>query len=293
MLKIPITNIIYKDHAIDILRLDETNIPVAGNKFYKLKYNVEEARKGGFTTILTFGGAFSNHIYAVAKSAKQNNINTIGVIRGEEDPDNPMLQIAKELGMELVFISREQYKNKANSNFIAELKNKFGNFYLLPEGGTNELAIKGCAEILKGLENKYDHIFSAIGTGGTIAGLLSTPGLKSKVTGISVLKGDDNLTEKIKTLISGQEDEISNNWSIDFNYHLGGYARFNQNLINFIRQFKIDYQIPLDPVYTGKVLYAVFDLIEKGKLISTEKILVIHTGGLHGIKGWNYRFGKL
>jgi len=289
---IAISQIKYKGHIIDMLRLDIAFPDVQGNKYFKLKYNLEEAKKLSLNTLLTFGGAFSNHIHATAAAGEKYQFKTIGIIRGEDDIQNPTLQFIRKAGMELVFVSREQYKNKYETTFLKTLEEKYGPYYLIPEGGTNNFAVKGCSEILSGIENKYDQIFCATGTGGTLAGLISTPGLVSKTTGISVLKGKDNVTDIINVLL--QENGYSHNiaWNINTNYHFGGYAKFNPSLLKFIKQFENDYHIPLDPIYTGKTCYAVFDLIDKQLISSGEKICIIHTGGLQGWMGWNYRFAR-
>ncbi len=289
---IPISQIKYKGHIIDMLRLDIAFPDVQGNKYFKLKYNLEEAKKLSLNTLLTFGGAFSNHIHATAAAGEKYQFKTIGIIRGEDDIQNPTLQFVRKAGMELVFVSREQYKNKYETTFLKTLEEKYGPYYLIPEGGTNNFAVKGCSEILSGIENKYDQIFCATGTGGTLAGLISTPGLVSKTTGISVLKGKDNVTDIINVLL--QENGYSHNiaWNINTNYHFGGYAKFDPSLLKFIKQFENDYHIPLDPIYTGKTCYAVFDLIDKQLISSGEKICIIHTGGLQGWMGWNYRFAR-
>ena len=194
--------------------------------------------------------------------------------------------------MELLFVSREQYKNKYDKQFLQTLEEKYGQFYLIPEGGTNNLAVKGCSEILTGLENKFDQIFCASGTGGTLAGLISTPDLKSKITGISVLKGKDILTDNIKTLLQNNNNSNNVEWNINTDYHFGGYAKYDPTLLKFIKQFENNYTIKLDPIYTAKTCYAVFDLIDKQLIPSTEKICIIHTGGLQGWMGWNYRFAR-
>ncbi|MBK7110227.1 MAG: pyridoxal-phosphate dependent enzyme [Chitinophagales bacterium] len=283
--------IVYKDFPIDILRLDLIGDKLQGNKYFKLKYNIAEAKNQKLDTLLTFGGAFSNHIYATAAAGKEHDIKTIGIIRGEDNPNNPTLQFAKSMGMQLEFINREAYQHRATPAFETTLKNKFGNFYLLPEGGTNDLAIQGCAEILSGIKNKYDRIFLPVGTGGTIAGIISTQELKTHVTGISVLRGDDTLTKAIKGLAKSPNADIT--WDVNFNFHYGGYAKFSSKLIEFIRKFYKEYNIMLDPIYTGKMMGGIFFMIDHDKIEPGKKILAIHTGGLQGIDGWEYRFEKI
>lgn len=289
---IPISKIKYKGYSIDILRLDIAFPDIQGNKYFKLKYNLEEAKNLAKTTLLTFGGAFSNHIHATAVAGEKYQFKTIGIIRGEDDLNNPTLQFVRNAEMELVFVSREQYKNKQDKQFLQAMEEKYGAFYLIPEGGSNDLAVRGCSEILSGIENKYDQIFCAAGTGGTLAGLISTPGLTSTITGISVLKGKDVLTDSIKSLLINANTSNNVEWQINTDYHFGGYANYDPALIKFIKQFENDYKIPLDPIYTSKACYAVFDLLEKQLISSTEKICIIHTGGLQGWMGWNYRFAR-
>lgn len=278
----------YKNISIDILRLDEMHLPVGGNKFYKLKYNLKAAKNQNHHTLLTFGGAFSNHVYATALAGKLNGLKTIGVIRGEDDELNPTLSFCREQNMHVHFVNRETYSRKDEPGFLSELQNRFGKFYVLPEGGTNLLAVEGTKEILATVEKNYDLIFCAAGTGGTLAGIISAAPSQTKIIGISVLKGDDTLTGKVSALIPAHH----HNWQIQTQYHLGGYAKYNYTLMQFIHQFTKNYHMRLDPVYTGKALYAVFQKIDAGEILPHQHILAIHTGGLQGWNGWNYRYKK-
>ena len=257
---------------------------VSGNKYRKLKYNLIEARKKGFETLLTFGGAFSNHIAAVASSGHNLGFKTVGVIRGEElgckVSVNPTLNFAKQSGMNFKFVSREEYRNKTSESFINNLRETFGDFYLIPEGGTNALAIKGCTEILNEEDFNYDYICTAVGTGGTISGLINCSKPSQQVFGFPALKGDF-LQQDISKFVT------NTNWKLITDYHFGGYAKINVELISFINEFKKAHKIPLDPVYTGKMMFGIFDLIDKGFFKKGTKILAIHTGGLQGIIGMN------
>ena len=257
---------------------------VSGNKYRKLKYNLIEAKDNGFKTLLTFGGAFSNHIAAVASAGSELGFKTIGVIRGEELVDkisaNTTLSFAKQSGMDFKFVTRDVYRNKTSESFINNLKAEFGDFYLIPEGGTNALAIKGCTEMLGGEDFKFDYICTAVGTGGTISGLINCSKPSQQVFGFPALKGDF-LKQDISKFVT------HTNWKLITDYHFGGYAKINKELISFINEFKIVYKIPLDPVYTGKMMFGIFDLIEKGFFKKGTKILAIHTGGLQGISGMN------
>ncbi len=272
------------DISLFIKRDDLIHPIISGNKFRKLKYNLIEAKNQKKITLLTFGGAFSNHILAVSAAGKEYGFDTIGIIRGEELEDkietNPTLQKAKEFGMVFDFISREEYRNKNNPEFLKKLKEKFGEFYLIPEGGTNEFAIKGCEEILTEDDKNFDFICCAIGTGGTISGIINSSNENQKILGFPALKGDF-LTEDIRKFAK------KDNWELVTDYHFGGYAKYDATLIEFINNFYEKHQIPLDPIYTSKMVFGVLDLIEKEFFPPKSKILVIHTGGLQGINGIN------
>ncbi|WP_336066992.1 pyridoxal-phosphate dependent enzyme [Mesoflavibacter sp. CH_XMU1404-2] len=278
-----------KNIELSIKREDLIHPFVSGNKYRKLKYNVLQAREENKPTLLTFGGAFSNHIAAVASAGKAEGFNTIGIIRGEElkgkVDTNPTLSFAKSCGMTFNFISRKDYKDKSNPNFISNLKDWFGDFYLIPEGGTNNLAIKGCQEILNEKDSKFDYLCCAVGTGGTVSGIINASKSNQKILGFSSLKGDF-LNKDISKFAT------STNWELITDYHFGGYGKINDSLIAFINKFKAETEIPLDPIYTGKMMFGIFDLIKKGYFKPNSKILAIHTGGLQGIDGMNAKLKK-
>lgn len=264
---------------------DYLNHPfISGNKFRKLKYNILEAEQLQKPRLLTFGGAYSNHIAAVAAAGTEFGFQTIGVIRGEELAtkvfENPTLSFAKKQGMDFYFVSRESYRHKTTSDFIESLKSRFGDFYLMPEGGTNTLAIKGCEEILTESDKNFDFVCCSVGTGGTISGLINSSGSSQKIIGFPALKGNF-LREEISKFAT------NSNWEFISDYHFGGYAKINTELISFINEFKAQYGLPLDPVYTGKMMYGIFDLMRQGYFPEGAKILAIHTGGLQGIQGMN------
>lgn len=267
-----------------VKREDLIHPHISGNKYRKLKYNLDQATSKQKRTLLTFGGAFSNHILAVAAAGNQFGFNTVGVIRGEElvnqVDNNPTLKLAESYGMHFKFVTREVFRNKTSAAFVQKLKNTFGDFYLIPEGGTNDLAIKGCEEILSEDDFDYDYICCSVGTGGTISGIINASKPDQKILGFPALKGDF-LQEEISKFAKNL------NWQLINDYHFGGYAKINSELISFMNQFKREYQIPLDPVYTGKLLFGVMDLLRKGYFPEHSKILVIHTGGLQGISGMN------
>jgi 1-aminocyclopropane-1-carboxylate deaminase len=273
-----------KQVTLAIKREDLLHPYISGNKYRKLKYNLLEANKMGCHTILTFGGAFSNHIAATAYAAKEKEFSSIGIIRGEELREtwrqNTTLLKAHEDGMVFKFVSREDYRKKEESEFIGDLRKEFGEFYLVPEGGTNKLAIKGCEEILASGDEQFDFICTSVGTGGTLGGLINSSFPHQKALGFSSLKGDF-LKEGIK--------KISNNnrWELISEYHFGGYAKISQELIHFINDFKVQTDIPLDPIYTGKMIFGLLDMVKHDIFAKGTKILAIHTGGLQGIAGMN------
>lgn len=276
-----------KEVELWVKREDKIHKLVSGNKFRKLKYNIKEAKRLGKKRILTFGGAYSNHIVATAVAANLSGLQSVGVIRGNElannkklFEENETLKIANEKGMLLKFISREDFRRKKESNFIESLKIKFEDFYLIPEGGTNELAIKGCEEILTPKDEKFSYICTSAGTGGTTAGLINASKKHQTVMSFSALKGDF-LSKEINKMSS------KNNWNLQTNYHFGGYAKYNEELIAFINKFYKQTRIPIDSVYTGKMMYGIIDLVKKGYFKPKTKILAIHTGGLQGITGIN------
>lgn len=267
-----------------IKRIDLISSFVSGNKYYKLKYNLLEAEKQKFSTILTFGGAYSNHIAATAFAAKQKGYKSIGIIRGEDIfPLNDTLSFAKEHGMELHYISREEYQQKDTDSFITSLQKKLGSFYVLPEGGTNKFAIKGASEILD-KNDTQNYICTAIGTGGTISGIINSTSQNQKVLGFPALKGSEELEKDIRSWSNKQ------NWKLITDYHFGGYAKISEDLIQFIMDFHHTKNIPLDAIYTGKMMFGIFDLIKSDFFPKGSSILAIHTGGLQGNQGMNQRF---
>ena len=274
------------DISLTIKREDLIHPFISGNKFRKLKYNLVQAKAENKETVLTFGGAFSNHIAAVAFAGKEYGFKTIGVIRGEELFDkieeNPTLKFAQENGMQFEFVSREDYRLKNEISFLENLKQQFGDFYLVPEGGTNELAVKGCEEILTAEDAVFNYVCCAVGTGGTISGLINSAYPNQKILGFPALKGDF-LKDEIRIFVK------KDNWDLISDYHFGGYGKINLELIEFINAFFDENKVPLDPIYTGKMVFGVIDLIHKNYFPAHSKILLIHTGGLQGIDGMNLK----
>ena len=216
-----------------IKREDLLHPIISGNKFRKLKYNLAEAKRLGYKKLLTFGGAFSNHIVAVAGAGKEFGFETIGIIRGEELQEkineNPCLAVAQQFGMKFAFVSRDAYRLKDTPEFLEELLSQFGDFYLLPEGGTNELAIKGCEEILNELDSEFSYVCTSVGTGGTVSGIINSAASHQNIIGFSSLKGDFLQKDIVK--FANQK-----NWTINCEYHFGGYGKVTNELIEFIKE---------------------------------------------------------
>ncbi len=279
--------------SLFLKREDLLHPEVSGNKFRKLKYNLKNAIFEGHHTLLTFGGAYSNHIAATAAAAKESGLDSIGIIRGEELGQdlqqtlrqNPTLKFAHSCGMQLHFVSRSDYRQKTLEDFQEKLRQQFGKFYLVPEGGTNQLAVQGCEEILSEEDKQFDIICCSVGTGGTLSGLINASAETQKVLGFPALKGDF-LTSEVRKFSK------KNNWELITNYHFGGYAKVNRELIDFINNFRSDFGVQLDPVYTGKMMYGIFDLMRNKKFQENTRILAVHTGGLQGIQGMNKQLEK-
>lgn len=282
-----INDSVTKEYGINllVLRTDLNHPTISGNKWFKLKYNLQEAKQQNIKTVLTFGGAFSNHIAATAAAAKEYDFNSIGIIRGEEYPElNPTLKFATECGMKLHYVSRTLYHDKEALNKYVNEINSGEDFYLIPEGGSNELGIKGCKEITLSIPIDFDYICTACGTGATMAGVILSLKNEQKAIGFQVLKGENYIKKEVSNWLNKftNSNEQKNNWGINEDYHLGGYAKINQELKDFIKQFEHINNIPLDIIYTGKMMYGIYDMIKKGKFKKGETIVAIHTGGLQG-----------
>lgn len=263
---------------LSIKRLDCVHPTISGNKFFKLKYNFHHAQQLGYRRILSFGGAYSNHIFALAHAAHEFGFKSIGIIRGAElalQPLNSHLQSVHELGMQLDFVSRTDYRRKNDADYLALLQQQYPDAYIIPEGGSNLLAVQGCSEILSLADRQnYDVICCAVGTGGTIAGIINASHHQQYVLGFAALKGDFLGTE-IKKWTK------KTNWTVISDETFGGYAKYSVQLLDFINEAKRQYQLPLEPIYTGKAFYQLMQRVQQGKFCSGTRILFIHTGGLH------------
>jgi 1-aminocyclopropane-1-carboxylate deaminase len=270
------------------VKREDLNHPlISGNKWWKLKYNLQKAIELNFKTILTFGGAYSNHIYATAAASHELGLQSIGIIRGERtSPLNSTLHFAESKGMHLHYVNRESYREKDQPVFIEQIERKFGKFYLIPEGGTNALAVTGCSELATTqlASHDFDHLFLPVGTGGTMAGLVCGFKGEKKITGIPVLKGGEFLELDIRKLIENNSGKDYGNWRLLTSYHHGGYAKVSNELERFIVKMRIEHNLPLDHVYTGKLVWAVVQEALTGNFKRGEKVLILHTGGLQGAR---------
>ncbi|UJP66362.1 1-aminocyclopropane-1-carboxylate deaminase/D-cysteine desulfhydrase [Mongoliitalea daihaiensis] len=284
--------LLQKGVQLTVKRLDLVHGEVSGNKFFKLQYNLQEAIAQGYPRILTFGGAYSNHIHATAAACHLMGLESIGIIRGEQSsPLNPTLRFAQEKGMQLHYWDRSKYRNKRQPELLQELQDTFGKVYIVPEGGTNALAIQGTAEILGSEDTQYSHIFTAIGTGGTFAGLAASLESHQTLFGVSALKGDF-MVKEIQDLLQKHDVLVKGTYQVLVDYHFGGYAKWTHELLELIRAFNRTYQHPLDPIYTGKMMAAILGEVEKGHIPAGSHVLAIHTGGLQGVKGFEESTGE-
>ncbi len=291
------SSVLFPSGNIFIERFDKTHPVLPGNKWFKLKRNIFECIDEGKDTILTFGGAYSNHIHATAGAGNILGLKTIGIIRGERtNPLNFTLREAEKFGMFLHFVSRTEYRNRYSDAYIQNLKEIFGDFYFVPEGGSNRPGYLGASEMLPDDVGEFDYIMMAIGSGGTLGGNLiaasKKPGVKTKFLVVPVLKDYEYVLDNLQVMAKLEGAVNFENLEVLGNYHFGGYAKTNNQLINFIHSFAKEYGVELDPIYTGKVLFAVSQLSQNGYFKPSNKILVYHTGGLQGKIGFVERFPK-
>lgn len=290
---------------LSVLRLDVMHPWVNGNKWFKLKYNLLEAKQKNFTKLLTFGGAYSNHIYATAAAGNLLGFHTIGVIRGEEKLLlNPTLSFAVQQGMELVYVSREMYRERNTAALHEYLRQRFGEVFIIPEGGNNLNGVRGCTEIINEamptVGYAFDYICLACGTATTLAGIALSLHKGQKAIAFPVLKNGAFLREEIENLLTNYlasslptPYNCSASWELMCDYHFGGYAKVNQELLRFSQEFGEAHGVPLDYVYTAKMFYGVMDLLQQGFFSEGKSLLLVHTGGLQGNVGMEERLQKI
>jgi 1-aminocyclopropane-1-carboxylate deaminase len=272
--------------TVYIKRDDMIHPQISGNKWRKLKYNLVEAQQQKKDLLISFGGAYSNHIHALAYAGKIHNIDTLGIIRGEYDPMNPTLQQSKMVGMKLKFISRIEYKKRHDPAFIEDIQQQFPNALIIPEGGTNVSALLGMKELIEEIpQHKADYIMCPCGSGGTTAGLLMNASKHQKIISIPVLKQANYLKEEILQLAQTTDENLE----FLTQYHQGGYGKITPELLSFIKEFYQQYQIQLEPIYNGKMMMAFYDLVQQGHFKQGSSITLIHTGGLQGLNGLKQR----
>ena len=262
------------------LKRDDLISPdIPGNKWRKLKYNLGAARAQGHHLLLTFGGAYSNHVRATAAAGHYFGFATVGVIRGEEHlPLNPSLDYAVRHGMRLVYLDRATYREKMSPAVLAGLRGRFGDFYLLPEGGSNAAALRGCAEIPAEMDQPADLLCCPCGTGATLAGLAHGLRAGQRALGFSVLKGGQFLARDVAGLQRAAFGASTANWSIDYDFHFGGFARRQPALDEFIAGFQARHALTLDWVYTAKMMYGIFALVQRGGFPAGTTIAAVITG---------------
>ena len=277
----------YLNNEIEVFikRLDLIDPFISGNKLFKLKHNVDRALFEKKNMLITFGGAFSNHILATAAYAKKKNIDCLAIVRGEEYSElNPLLALAKEYGMNFCFVSRKEYAKRNDNNYISELIRKYKKAFIVPEGGNNKLGVLGAEEILETQDKSFDYIICPIGTGATLSGIVNSSNRSQKVIGINCI----NDTKDINKNISQKTNK--KNWEIINEFNFGGFAKFDNLLTEYLKKFKLNYKITLDLNYTTKMFFGFEKLIERRYFHRKSKVLLIHTGGTYGNLGFNYLY---
>lgn len=287
----PISDPLFEKKRIQVwIKREDLNHPdIQGNKWHKLRHNLASALEKGQTELLTFGGAYSNHIAATAFAAKEYGLKSIGLIRGDELADNPQrwshtLKLASENGMQLIFLNRQEYRKRNDASFLQTLQERYPNAFILPEGGSNALAVLGFESLMQNLQEQcpqWTHLYTAVGTGGTLAGLVkyASPYSGRKILGVATLKEADYLLPQISQWI-GKTEVVD--WELLTQYHDGGYGKLSENLRLFKSRFETDYDVPLDPVYTVKAFHAFYQQLQQGEIPPGSNVVLLHTGGLQG-----------
>jgi 1-aminocyclopropane-1-carboxylate deaminase len=284
----PLVRIVDPDLPREIelwLKRDDRLHPIiSGNKWRKLSHIVEDALLSGARTLISMGGIYSNHLHALAYAGKRLGLQTIGYIRGERtEPLTPTLEDCRNWGMELRFVSRSEYRQLRQYRKPDNLPGSRPGQYWLPEGGAQPLALKGVAELVEEIEMPFDVLCLPCGTGTTLAGCIAALGGTKTVLGFAVLKHGEFLTADVEGLLPKTHPR----WRIVHDYHFGGFAKTKPELLEFIRRFELTQQIPLEPVYTGKMMYGLYDMIAKGCFAPGQRIVAVHTGGLQGRRGFD------
>jgi 1-aminocyclopropane-1-carboxylate deaminase len=279
--------------GVSVLRLELTGGLAPGNKAFKLQGNLEQAQRRGIKRLVSFGGAWSNHLHALAAVGAQADVETIGMVRGDvSELDTAMLADARRWGMQLVPVSRSEYRQRNAADYLERLQQRFAPCLVIPEGGANGDGVRGCMAIAGLLDDhglaatRHTYVL-AVGTGTTLAGLAASLPTSSEVVGISALKGARDLEERVaQALLASGSASPPCKWEILHEFHCGGFARASEELRAFIRAFEAVHGIPLEPVYTGKALFAIYQLLKRGSWRADKPVVMIHTGGLQGRRGY-------
>ena len=280
--------------TLSMARADLIHPLASGNKIYKLMPNMDFAKANGYTELLSFGGAFSNHIHALALMAQKHGLKSIGIIRGESDyATNPTLQDAQNAGMKLVFVTRKDYKRRNNAEYLSELQTQFPKALIIPEGGSSQLAIGGCAKLAEEINEiqKCDMLTVACGTGATVAGLVYGASNNQSVIGYSVLR-DESLVGRVEDFIKDEKRDIASNYKIEA-ADFGGYAKLDKPLLDFVFDWLNQTGILLDPIYTSKMCKKLMQQIKAGEFEPGTSICMVHSGGLQGWRGMKRRVREL
>lgn len=286
--------------AVSLWRLDLIDSAAPGNKIFKLEQNLRAAQAAGCARVLSFGGAFSNHLHALAHAGTARGFTTVGVVRGEpEAATNPTLSDCAAAGMQLHFVDRAAYRMLSRSacgdTLPAALRKQFGDCYVVPEGGANRLGALGCkvlGEVLASNGERWDAVVLPCATGTTLAGIVAGLNNAYPVLGIAVLKGVDSMADEMRAVLAEISAAHCDNWIVDHEHHGGGYARVPAELSDFSAYFQRCCGVPIEPVYSGKMLYAIHRRIERGDYARGTRLLAVHTGGLQGARGFDYRHSQ-
>jgi len=265
--------------ALDMLRLDLVHPIVSGNKWYKLRLNMKHAIDGGFRSVVTFGGGYSNHLVATAHAAKKFGLPSVGIVRGKYDVLTPTLEACRAEGMELIFVSQADYENKHEPKWARNLVAHFDELFIIPEGGANEWGRVGAGLINRFVDTKYTHVILSVGTGTTFAGLRNKLDLKQQMLGFVPMKQGAYLRTHIAEHLPQDKDR---NWQLFDEWHFGGFGRWNKELLMFMNAFYTTNSIPLDMVYTGKMMYGLQQMLIADYFDKDDRVLCIHSGGLQG-----------
>lgn len=281
----PVQGVSFKN--VSILRLDQAGGAAPGNKAFKLRSYLARARRDGASRLVSFGGPWSNHLHALAAAGSEQGFDTVGLVRGEAS--TPMLDDARRCGMTIDYLDRESYRRRNQSDYLDTIVARYGPCVVIPEGGGGTEGAAGCVAIgafLARVCGPETHCALGVGTGTTLAGIAAGLGRGGRVTGISALKGAHDLESRVAIALTGLAQASVADWVILHDYHCGGFARVSPALREFMLAFEAVHAIPLEPVYTGKLLYAIYCMLSEGRLDTASPLVLIHTGGVQGRRGF-------